>query len=192
MSFTKPLVEHILRNAAKHEWSIQGFGMIRTYLGPKSNPKEIRLNIWDSSLAVPNVSTIHDHPWDFSSEIVAGCFVNVRYDVPENFSSLTHSYIKIKTGIGGGYDPNAIPGAAGLLARRPELYMEGDVYTQIAREIHESIPYDGTVTINRRVGDTEKARVFWPYGTAWVDAIPRKAQIYEVETITQRALRKWF
>jgi hypothetical protein len=42
------------------------------------------------------------------------------------------------------------------------------------------------------VGDTEQARVFWPYGHEWVDAIPRPATRAEVETAVSNSLRKWF
>lgn len=201
--FLKPLIEGVLRDSDAHDWSIQGFGMLRTYLGPEGDPKRFRLNIWDSRFAVPGVSTIHDHPWHFDSIIVAGAFCNVRYDMKRaetgyeaqgSDRSPTHSYVEIKTGPGGGINPADYPAATILVPRRPELYAGGDVYHQDATEIHESLPYDGTVTFNerRRVGDGEHARVFWPYGEKWVDAEPRKATHDEVRNVCRDSLQRWF
>lgn len=201
-TFVKPLVEDILRHYHDHDWTVQGFGMIRTYLGPKGNTKAIRLNIWDSRMAVPGVSTIHDHPWDFDSLIVAGVFVNLRYvpfkpNSPSRYPAYaTHSYMEIATGVAGDNSESARKArdqyTIALAPATPETYITGEVYRQNAAEIHESLPKDGTVTINSRVGDTEKARVFWPIGTNWVDAKPRAATSEEVRLIARDALLKWF
>lgn len=190
--FLRPLIENILRDRPEYrEWSVQGFGMLRTYLGPPSNRKQIRLNIWDSRLAVPNVSTIHDHPWSFTSVIVAGCFVNLRYHQHAAITDPTHHFTLIKTGEGGGPKNERIASCI-LRPDRPEVYGPGDLYAQSNNEIHESLPVDGCVTINERVGDTEVARVFWPHGTNWVDAIPRPATVAEVVMVCDDALKRWF
>src|SRR5258708_2352757 len=55
------------------EWSVQGFGMLRTYLDEQHT---YRLNIWTDELASPGVSLIHDHPWHFHSWILAGKLTN--------------------------------------------------------------------------------------------------------------------
>lgn len=194
--FLKPLIERVLRNSDDYVWSTQGFGMLRTYLGPKEDPKRFRLNIWDSRFTVPGVSTIHDHPWHFDSIIVAGAFCNVRYDMSP-YGGLgiapTHHYFEIKTGPGGGPDVLA-PSACVLSPRRPELYAGGDVYNQQSVEIHESIPADGTVTFNERsrVGDGEHARVFWPYGEKWIDAEPRSANAVQAKHVCNDSLNRWF
>lgn len=192
--YIRPLVENVLLRAEDYEWTVQGFGMIRTYLGPKNNPKEIRLNVWDDRLAVPNVSTVHDHPWDFSSLIISGHFVNQRYyHLTSSESTVpTHSYMTIKTGVEGD-NSKKLEVFDTVLNRWPsEVYVAGDKYHQTANEIHESCPARGTVTINKRVGDTEQARVFWPYGTDWVDAKPRRATVVEVRAVTQNALVSGF
>jgi len=199
-NFLMPLVEGVLRNHEAHSWSLQGFGMLRTYLGPKSDPKRFRLNLWDSRFAVPGVSTIHDHPWHFDSVIVAGCFCNVRYRMAAKLydtthtSRCTHNYIEIKCGPDGGMDNNQQPGSCILVAGRPELYVGGDTYHQEATEIHESIPYDGTVTFNERqtVGDGEHARVFYPINEKWIDAKPRDATNAEVGEACRDSLLRWF
>ena len=74
MSLIRASVRSILEHADAYAWSIQGFGMLRCYL-----TKEVRLHVWDSSFAVRCVSTIHDHPWDFTSLIVSGAVKQYRF-----------------------------------------------------------------------------------------------------------------
>lgn len=194
LTFLKPLVARILRDPCAN-WSVQGFGMMRTYFGPPDNLKEFRLNIWDSRLAVPNVSTIHDHPWHFDSIVIAGQFNNQRYDlVADNsvpsFGEREFAYTTIKTGEGGG--PEKSPTRYAILTPfMRENYFPGDRYHQDANEIHETLYKDGCVTLNKRtrVGDGEHARVFWPSGTDWVDAEPRAATPAEIAAITENALK---
>lgn len=190
LTFIKPLVAAILRDKNR-EWTIQGFGFLRTYFGPPENLKKYRLNLWDSYFTVPNVSTIHDHPWDFKSLIVAGQFCNQRYNWSSSSSKPTHSYNIIKTGEGGGLSKSPIQSCE-LYSKNKELYMPGDTYSQTANEIHETLFKDGSITLNERIGDTEQARVFWPYGTDWVDAIPRKATPNEVKISVEKSLDTWF
>lgn len=186
----KHVVAEILRDPLNREWTVQGFGMIRTYLGPPDNRKRIRLNVWHSQLVFPGVSTIHNHPWDFTSVIIAGCFCNVRYAHDNENPNVTHEYAIIKTGIGGGM--KTVRGSTALRAMKPELYKSGDTYSQKADEVHESFYVDGTVTLNERVGDTEQAEVYWPVGEQWVDAMPRVATSVEVLGATSLALKEWF
>jgi hypothetical protein len=196
LTFLKPLVSTILRDEHR-EWTVQGFGFLRTYFGPADAPKRFRLNLWDHRFTVPNVSTIHDHPWDFTSVIVAGEFINQRYrqttlaysrDAPGKF---THAYATIKTGEDGGLDKSSF-NACVLEPKSKEPYEPGDVYHQRADEIHETLFVDGAVTLNERIGDTEHARVFWPYGTHWVDAMPRPATPVEVSLAVRNSLQRWF
>jgi hypothetical protein len=62
-------------------------------------------------------------------------------------------------------------------------------YRQEPDEIHRTHAADGTVTlITQERRPCETARVFWPQGGAWVDAIPRPATQHEIETVCARAL----
>jgi hypothetical protein len=197
LTFLSPLVRKILVWPERSQWTVQGFGFLRTYFGPALAPKRFRLNLWDSRFTVPNVSTIHDHPWDLTSLIIAGEMVNQRY-LPRDIRSgprptfgPTHEFTTIKTGEGGGLEKS--PGQYCKLDKYPmETYRPGDSYAQHAEEVHETIFKDGTVTLNERVGDTEHARVFWPFGTAWVDAMPRPATEDEVSDAVGRSLAEWF
>ena len=195
----RALVKSILNRSHYHNWSVQGFGMMRTYL---DSDKMYRLNIWDAALAVPNVSVIHDHPWHFKSWVLSGRFRNIRYDMlgandaaptAEVFAGAWHNYDYrvIKTGEGGG--PAGIREKCMLKPLAIETYYPGETYHQRAEEIHCSIYRKGTVTLNerRRVGTGEHARVFWPSGQEWVDAEPRAATELEVETTLTYALAGW-
>lgn len=95
IAFARSVLEH----ADSYDWTTMGFGMIRTYLDVD---KQWRLNVWDDRLQVPGVSTIHDHPWSFTSFICAGCLNNRRYTVADYAAEVTHLYHRIKTGEGGG------------------------------------------------------------------------------------------
>lgn len=190
LMFLKPLVARVLQDN-RHQWTVQGFGFLRTYFGPADNPKRFRLNLWDHRFSVKNVSTIHDHPWDLTSLIIAGHMQNQRYVLADYGATPSHSYTTIRTGEGGGLikDPTRL---AYLEPKLREIYDPGESYSQKADEIHETIFDDGTVTLNERIGDTEHARVFWPYGTEWVDAIPREASRDEVSDAVLGSLRRFF
>ena len=181
------VVRSVLERYQHYEWTVQGFGMLRTYLDKGG---EFRLHIWHNSFKVPGVSTIHDHPWDFESKVVAGRVTNVRYtevDLP----GARYSCQKIKCGAGGGLEGE--PFSTLLVKMHEEVYLPGNVYNQLAKEIHESIPEDGTVTIiKRQFGpDTEHARVFWSPSDVWVSAEPRLAASWEVEEFVQEALKRF-
>jgi hypothetical protein len=191
LTFLKPLVAAILRDESR-SWTVQGFGFLRTYFGPADAPKKFRLNLWDTRFTVPDVSTIHDHPWDLTSLIVAGRLGNQRYSqtLMRN-GEFTHAYTTIKTGEGGGLEKSDFNGCV-LNPRSLEHYGPGEEYRQRADEIHETYFADGTVTLNERIGDTEHARVFWPWGTHWVDAMPRPATPEEVSSAVGASLKGWF
>jgi hypothetical protein len=192
LEFTRALVRKVL-TAPSSEWTAQGFGFLRTYFGPPENPKQYRLNLWDKHFTVPNVSTIHDHPWDFKSLIVAGQTANQRYDkAPEAWGLPTHTFSTIRTGINSDLVKSEPQHCTLIPARVREDYKIGDTYRQRADEIHETSFLDGSITLNQRHGDTEHARVFWPFGTEWVDAKPRAATVDEVRDTVARSLKWWF
>ena len=194
----KVLVKEILKHPDDREWTLQGFGMLRTYLSP-----EVRLHVWDSRYAVDDVSTIHTHPWDMESEVLAGSLVNQRYmelgrDSTDEFISWTPFHRQtIVCGEGGG--PRGTPIMTSLFAIHSQTVPDRwgqSKYSQKYDEIHESRPEDGTVTlVNRRVpngGNPDLAYVYWPEGKEWVSAEPRKATPEEVLDICDRSLERWF
>jgi len=195
----RALVRDVLKNPHKREWSLQGMGMLRAYL-----TSEVRLHIWDERFRVPNVSMIHDHPWDFVSTIVSGTIENIVYelDLDERGDgvAMTHQMGIIVCG------PNPKERGAKhvvpvrlVRSRRsrsyPRLDRTNDVdactsYRMFAEDIHESNPSRGAVTLCKRTfkSNTELAHVFWPIGTEWVSAEPRPATKDEVDAITKHAM----
>lgn len=183
---TSAAVQSILHHCDGYEWTTMGFGMIRTYL---DEAKRWRLNVWDDRLVVPNVSTIHDHPWSFTSYILAGTLNNRIFGFQgTSRTPMTHHYHAIKTGEGGG--PVEAPNSCRLIERSKLIYRAGSQYMQALDVIHETSYERGTVTLNDRTPPTQAytARVFWPVGQAWVDAMPRKATDSEIYGAVDAAL----
>lgn len=187
----RDLVHYVLKNWAMlpdADFTVQGFGFLRVRIAP-----DLRIHVWDSSLRIPGVSDVHDHAqWDFESWIMSGQVVNIRYLIahPEA-AGLAYKMATIVCGQGGGMQSSAHEDVI-LAAQPPELYVPGDAYSQQAAEIHRTMPTDGAVTlIRQKRTDVETARVFWPEGSEWVDAIPRVARSIEVERVVTRALAVW-
>jgi hypothetical protein len=204
----RALVKSILQFPQGREWTVQGFGMLRTYPDIGDAEKRYRLNVWDYRLQVPHVSVIHDHPWDFISYVISGEIRNVRYsehappyhqstgswgDAGREGRSSAYNWMLLRTGVEGGADEHPAIYGTSLYCRPIERYRTGDVYTQAAHEIHQSCPLQGSVSLNERtrVGTGDTARVFWPAGEEWVDAKPRVATEAEVIEATQLALMRW-
>lgn len=184
----KALVKTILQNPLDMDWSIQGLGMLRLYL---DGDKIQRLHIWCPSHAVENVSTMHTHPWSFSSLIVAGEINQVRY-IDRKEGRKVHRQI-IQCGENGCLKGE--PDIASLLPHNQgEFYEEGQSYHMHSVEIHESFPREGSVSIITRTfhGDTEHAEVFWDLDKEWISAEPRKATREEIRDFTETALENWF
>lgn len=174
----------ILNNALKFQWSIQGLGMLRLYLNPDQ-----RLHVWSREAKRTDVSTIHDHPWDFKSQIISGAIDNLIFEqMPQG---LPHFRQRILCGPGGGID--GAPEEVGLICRSRKTYQAGESYAQQAQVIHESDPAEGTVTLITRTfrPDTEHANVFYEAGKTWISAEPRAATMTEIERVVGSALVRW-
>lgn len=182
------LAPKVLETWSQHVWTAMGFGMVRTYL---DDAKRWRLNIWDDRLRVPEVSEIHDHPWDFTSYVCCGRISNVRFDrtYGPGACALPYQHVQIETGEGGG--PTGPVDTAWLTPSRPEIYMPGESYRQAKKEIHITKAVRGTVTLNDRSPPTPEhtAHIFWPRGP-WVNAEPRHATQDEVYNAVCAAARQ--
>lgn len=183
MTVTDARIRAIVRHPFDHDgWTVQGLGMIRLYLDPEQRE---RLHIWDPGSATPDVSTIHDHPWNFTSRIVVGRLENQRYVVdgrePGDFLMQ-----RLRCGIGGGLIDE--PRRVTVVGHPLETYYPGDRYHQDADEFHESIPSPGAVTVITRDfrGNRDVATVCWRTGD-WVSAEPRPATRDEVVHFTNLA-----
>lgn len=181
----KTAIRQILMKSSEYEWSVQGFGMLRLYMG-----KQTRLHVWSKEVRVADVSDIHDHPWDFRSVIIAGQMMNTRFI--KGAEGETYFTQQILCGAGG-YPTGGIQQVK-MWASPSEVYNEGEEYHQSASEIHQSIPNEGAVTLITRhfLPDTDHANIFWQPGKQWVSAEPRKATSADVRAITTYALERWF
>jgi hypothetical protein len=170
------IVMNALAHPFDYEWSLQGFGMLRAYLDAE---QIIRLHIWDLGSAFPDVSRIHDHPWDFTSRIVTGQMGNQRYTVdgPDG-----EEFLSARIRCGEQAQLLEEPTRALVSAQPQESYGPEERYSQEATEFHESFPLPGTVTVIQRSfkKNREIARVLWREGP-WGDAKPRPATQEEVK-----------
>lgn len=187
-TMVQALVKPLLIRWHDVEWSIQGLGMLRTYL---DKDRKFRLHIWHSKLRVKDVSAIHDHPWDFESYVVAGQIQNMRYRLHQNGEP--HQHVQIECGPGttaanmiSTYDTQKLK----VTHDSPEIIHPGHSYFQYADDIHQTFALDGTITICDRklVRQDNHAHVYWESGP-WVSAEPRPATLNEVEFMVKEALK---
>lgn len=206
------LVRSILERYTAYDWTVQGFGMVRTKIADVG-----RIHVWDSRLATPLVSTVHAHPWPLKSLIISGELLNQRFlaptgvgpspmPLPSSLSpeppqygslpspplrALPYMLSRIATGEGGGLVGEAR--AVSIWPLKVEAYYGGDTYEQTADEVHRSIPQDGTVTLLQRpMGPPlQETSVYWPAGTEWVSAEPRRAEKEELRRAIDWALARW-
>lgn len=175
-TFVKPLrlaVLHILDNAIDYDWSVQGFGLLRLYIRTVG-----RLHIWDDTLRYPNVSMIHNHSWDLRSTVVSGMLTNVRYTEETLIGRPFQTHRMIT-----GYQCSTVTPVRDtrLLEWPREKYFAGDVYTQHAAQIHQTLAINGTVTLMERQEDENgQADIYWPANCTWGTARPRPATIEEI------------
>ena len=187
MTTLEKQVKAILAQAESHEWSLQGMGMFRHYLS-----KEVRLHVWDARFMTAEVTTLHDHPWDFESEILSGMMVDRWYLKARSDGPLTHEEHTIVCGPGGGLTKEQHC-LVRLMAPIDNVFTTGRSYRRRAEDVHESVARSGTVTVIHRSfkADTEHAHVYVKIGKSWVSAEPRKATLEEVRSMAALALDRW-
>ena len=183
------VAEVLAPHGGARSWTLQGFGMLRTYLGPS-----LRLHVWDPRYRVPDVTEIHDHPWHFTSLVVSGRMRNVRYQALPGLvgeTEPTHVVGRIMCGARPTQD-DVVTGSARLVVLDEETYGPGRSYSMRADELHASYPDAGTITLCRRVSaegrSPDHASVCWPVGGSRVSAEPRAASPEEVQDILSLAL----
>lgn len=181
---TQNMVTHILMNAEKFEWDLQGFGLLRLRIN-----SDLRLHIWDDRYRVPNVSMIHDHlQWHLTSTVVFGELENIKYELARGGVD-SHWIGRIKPGIGGETEFDNLKKQVQLNVIQRKLILAGETYSQRPTEIHETKAKNGTVTLMSQVRTgVNAAHVFWPIGLEWTGAWPRKATKDEIQDIVGNAL----
>lgn len=177
LKLIKTVVRSVLENPHGYDWTLQGLGMLRCH---PWGTTDYRLNIWHRDFMRVNVSETHDHPWHFTSWVVAGRMFNTRFREcsPLNSGALPYYSRTVNCGVDYGDGKTE---AVFLLQRPPENYYPGMCYMQHADEIHSTSFDDGTITINHRERvKGQAARIFWPIDREWIDAGPREASRAEI------------
>jgi hypothetical protein len=110
---------------------MHGIGMLRTYLNPD---RTLRLNLWHRELLNPGISTMHDHPWPFTSRIIAGKLTNQRFSRCTKNSVGAFLMQEGRVTCGGGFNGiEGEPEIISLYAHPPEIYTAGMAYLPATR-----------------------------------------------------------
>jgi hypothetical protein len=177
ISLHQAWVRGILEHPEDHAWTMQDIGLLGLRLDDR---REYRLHVWDPSSCVGE-PPIHDHPFDFTSTIIAGEMTNIRFD--EDQSGVEHRRERYSPSDEGARRADTV-----RLSRTATTFAAGDQYSQLAHQLHESRQLPGTVTIIRRTFSTVPELTVCRRGeAAWVSGHSRPAAPEEVRRITATA-----
>jgi hypothetical protein len=172
------LVQTILEHATDHPWRIQELGLLALRLDDR---REYRLHVWDPESRVGD-PPIHDHPYDFTSTVMAGQLTNTRY--VEDPAGVEHRRQRYSPD-----DQHDRRSDRVRLIGTSTTFGPGDAYHRRADELHDSHQEPGTTTVIRCTWRTrpELAVCLRP-GAPWVSAQARTATPHEIKRITSVAL----
>ena len=172
------LVRTILEHAADYPWRIQGIGLLALRLDDR---REYRLHVWDPDGCIGD-PPIHDHPYDFTSTVIAGELANTRYvEDPTGAEYCRERYSP--------NDENDRRTDMVRLVGTSTTLGTGDRYHQLAPELHDSRQAPGAVTIIRCAWrDRPDLTVCLRSGAPWVSGQARPATPDEIKRSTTTAL----
>jgi hypothetical protein len=178
----KALAYQILVHAESYPWVLQDIGVLGLRMDDR---REFRLHVWDPSRCVGE-PPIHDHPFDFVSQIIAGEMTNTTY--VEDAAGVDYRCIR--------YAPDDEDGRTSTrtvrLSGTATTHVEGEHYAQLAHELHDSRQLPGTVTIIRRsFKDVPELTVCLRDDAPWVSGQSRPASPDEIKAFAAKALA-WF
>jgi hypothetical protein len=180
-TLSKALVLTLLQHAEDFPWRMQEIGLMSLRLDDR---RQHRLHVWDPSDCVEE-PPIHDHPYDFTSTIVAGELTNTRFEE----DPAGDEYVRFR------YPPGAEverQSDAVRLSSRATLFTEGNQYLQLAHELHASWQRPGTVTAIRCSWiEAPTLTVCLREENSWVSGQGRDATRDEVKSYAAKAL-EWF
>ncbi len=177
---TKALVLTILRHAEDFPWRMQEIGLLALRLDAH---REHRLHVWDPAYGNGD-PPVHDHPYDFTSTIVAGELTDTLY---------------VEDPVGDRYTRfRYVPGAEErrradtvTLSGVATTFVEGDEYRHAADELHTSSQRPGTVTAIRCRWVAPTALTVCTRDGSWPSSRARDATRAEIKDIVANAL-EWF
>jgi hypothetical protein len=151
-------------------------------LGLRLDDRRIyRLHVWDPTACIDE-APIHDHPFAFTSTVIAGQITNTRYE--ESPAGVEYHRDR--------YTPPCEDERVSdtiRLSADSTTFRAGETYRQRADQLHSSAQILGTVTLLRRTfTDVDRLTVCRPPGSPWVAGRSRPASAAEVRRITAAAL----
>ncbi|MGO9343636.1 MAG: hypothetical protein ACLP6E_14135 [Acidimicrobiales bacterium] len=180
-TLSKALVLTMLQHAEDFHWRMQDIGLMGLRMDDR---REYRLHLWDPSYYVGE-PPIHDHPYNFTSTIIAGELTNIRYEEDR----AGDEYVRFR------YSPGAEDERRSdtvRLSSTATTLTEGNQYRQLARELHASLQQPGTVTAIRCSWvDAPELTVCVRDEGSWRSGQGRDATREEVKCFTAKAL-EWF
>ena len=149
---SKALVLTILQHAEDFPWRVQDIGLMSLRLDDR---REYRLHVWDPSNCVEE-PPIHDHPYDFTSTIIAGEMTNTRYE--EDPAGDEYVRFRFPPGAEGERWSDSV-----RLSSTATIFSGGDQYHQIAhrapRELATAWDRDGdSVPMGEVTGAADRLR----------------------------------
>ena len=184
MTTQKMLIKKILENAQYYDWSFLGLGMFRLHLSD-----EVRMQVWIESAQTKNVSLIHDHLWDFKSEVISGQITDHCYHEYSGVANYNKTEVLCGLHETGHNMPDIkTPVCLGLTSS--PCYRAGNAYSKRAEELHHTEFESGTITIIKREfrNDRATAKLYYPIDEEFVSAEPRSATTEEINSMAAEAL----
>lgn len=146
--------------------------------------REYRLHVWDPSHGLGE-PPVHDHPYHFTSTIIAGEMTNTRF----HEDPAGQEYVRFR------YSPGAEDERRSdtvRLSSTATTLTEGDQYHHVAHELHASFQRPGTVTAIRCSWVEVPELIVCVRGEhSWRSGQGRDASNDEIKEFAAKAL-EWF
>jgi hypothetical protein len=160
------MVNRALTFPDEFKWTQQGLGMVRTKL-----TRALRLHIWHPSFLVEAASKVHNHPWNFTSRILAGRLSDITFTYQDLAPQMVVNVIEC------GANAHVKDTFIGHIAvDQIRSYKKGDCYSMFKEEFHStSIGITGCLSlIDRDLSSWENddAEVLTYPNEEWVSAAP--------------------
>ncbi len=178
---TRSLVRTLLAHPHGLPWRYQDIGLMGLALDDR---RTYRLHLWDPESCVGE-PPVHDHPYDFTSTVVAGELVNTRFHEDPDGVEYHRTRYTMGDEDDRWTDTVRLTGTATTL-------VAGDRYGQRADELHDSRQQPGTVTVIRQSFRPETSVLtVCRREEGWVSGRSRTPTPDEVTRVTAAALA-WF
>jgi hypothetical protein len=178
---SKARVLKMLQHGEEFPWRMQEIGLMALRIDDR---REYRLHVWDPSCC-DGEPPIHDHPYDFTSTIIAGEMTNTRYE--EDPAGDEYVRFRYPPGAEVERQPDTVK-----LSSTATTFTEGQQYLQLAHDLHASWQTPGTVTAIRCSWiDAPTLTVCLRDEDSWRSGQSREATGDEIKSFTAKAL-EWF